>query len=80
MKRKLVALLLALTMVLSVAACGKKDSKDPSNGELVNGKFTTKRSITVEVYDRDGKTPADNNVWTDWIKKEMLELVGEGGI
>ncbi|MBP5249189.1 MAG: extracellular solute-binding protein [Lachnospiraceae bacterium] len=73
MKRKLVALLLALTMVLSVAACGKKDSKDPSNGELVNGKFTTKRSITVEVYDRDGKTPADNNVWTDWIKKEMLE-------
>lgn len=102
MKRKLVALLLAATMVLSVTACGKEKeaasttptpkasssnsssssntetakatpTPDPSNGELVNGKFVNTRKITVEVYDRDSKTPADNNVWTDWIKEQMLQ-------
>ncbi len=40
---------------------------------FVNGKFTEKRHITVEVYDRDGKTPATDNSWTDWIKAQMLE-------
>ncbi|GHV34362.1 hypothetical protein FACS18949_10280 [Clostridia bacterium] len=38
-------------------------------------KFTTTRKITVEVFDRgtaDGKTPSDNNAWTDWIKAGVL--------
>ncbi len=73
MKKRVIALLLALVMVLSMAACGKKADGDVTDGELVDGKFTTTRHISVEVYDRDGATPADNNYWTQWIQKQMLE-------
>ncbi|MCQ2505594.1 MAG: sugar ABC transporter substrate-binding protein [Lachnospiraceae bacterium] len=43
--------------------------------EVVNGKFTTKRTITVEIYDRgnDGGSDPENNMYTDYIKKGMLE-------
>ena len=44
-----------------------------TNGQLVNGKFPEKKHITVEVYDRDGGTPANDNMYTDFIKKGMLE-------
>ncbi len=46
-----------------------------SNDEFVNGKFTTTRHITVEVYDRgnDGGSDPTNNMYTDYIKKGMLE-------
>src|SRR5512138_2352976 len=41
---------------------------------LVNGKFTTTRSITVEVYDRsnDGGSKPEDNFYTDFIKAGML--------
>jgi putative aldouronate transport system substrate-binding protein len=41
---------------------------------LVNGRFTTTRNITVEVYDRsnDGGSTPDNNFFTDFIKAGML--------
>lgn len=43
--------------------------------ELVDGKFAETRHITVEVYDRgnDGGTDPTNNMYTDYIKKGMLE-------
>ena len=43
--------------------------------ELVDGKFTETRHITVEVYDRgnDGGSDPTNNMYTDYIKKGMLE-------
>lgn len=109
MKKKLLSVLLAGSMVLSLAACGSGDSgstpqdstatqqtdtttepaqdttaaedsasnaaADPTNGELVDGKFVDTRKITVEVYDRgndDGSDPTNNN-YTKWIKEQMLE-------
>ncbi|MBR3305866.1 MAG: extracellular solute-binding protein [Lachnospiraceae bacterium] len=46
-----------------------------SSEELVDGKFTETRHITVEVYDRgnDGGSDPTNNMYTDYIKKGMLE-------
>lgn len=109
MKKKLLSVLLAGSMVLSLAACGSGNSgstpqdstatqqtdtttepaqnttaaedsasnaaADPTNGELVDGKFVDTRKITVEVYDRgndDGSDPTNNN-YTKWIKEQMLE-------
>ncbi|MDO4512478.1 MAG: extracellular solute-binding protein [Lachnospiraceae bacterium] len=44
-------------------------------GELVDGKFADTRQITVEVYDRgnDGGSDPENNMYTEYIKKGMLE-------
>ncbi|RKM59038.1 extracellular solute-binding protein [Butyrivibrio sp. XB500-5] len=43
--------------------------------ELTDGKFAETRHITVEVYDRnnDGGSDPTNNVYTEYIKKGMLE-------
>lgn len=69
MAKKLVALLLAVAMVLSFALVAHAED------EIVDGKFTITRHITVEVYDRgnDGGTDPTNNMYTDYIKKGMLE-------
>ena len=105
MKRKVLSILLACSMVLSLAACGgskeaaqetpaatetetKEEAPaaetetaeadtaaDPTNGEVVDGKFVETRKITVEVYDRgnDGGSDPTNNMYTEYIKKGMLE-------
>lgn len=99
MKKKVISMLLAGVMVLSMAACGGSDSGDSStaasagstegssqaassaeeqgnaSGELVDGKFAETRHITVEVYDRgnDGGSDPTNNMYTEYIKKGMLE-------
>lgn len=99
MKKKILSVLLACTMVLSVAACGDSDngtsqttggdsagsanvSTDNTGsdagaaaGELVDGKFAETRQITVEIYDRgnDGGSDPENNMYTEYIKKGMLE-------
>lgn len=46
-----------------------------ASGELVDGKFAETRSITVEVYNRenDGGSDPTNNMYTEYIKKGMLE-------
>ena len=46
-----------------------------SSSELVDGKFAETRHITVEIYDRgnDGGTDPTNNMYTEYIKKGMLE-------
>lgn len=98
MKKKVLSVILACTMVLSMAACGKSETTtggqteeaaaveqtteaaeaeteaaEPS--ELVDGKFAETRHITVEVYDRgnDGGSDPTNNMYTEYIKKGMLE-------
>lgn len=117
--KKIIALLLVLCMIFSLAACTKsgdtgsdtgsdtnQTTKAPDNtqntqntqkadptptdvpavqiedtdeikeltgGQLVDGKFPETKHITVEVYDRDGGTPANDNMYTDFIKKGMLE-------
>ncbi|MBO6006986.1 MAG: extracellular solute-binding protein [Lachnospiraceae bacterium] len=99
MKKKVLSLLLAGSMVLSMAACGKTSDTQPvgvpevgtvdqstfegdgteieggSSSELVDGRFAETRHITVEIYDRgnDGGTDPTNNMYTDYIKKGMLE-------
>ncbi|MCM1267240.1 MAG: extracellular solute-binding protein [Bacteroidales bacterium] len=47
---------------------------DPTNGELVDGKFADTRKITVEVYNRenDGGSDPTNNKYTQYIKDQML--------
>ena len=61
----LLALLVLGSSVLAFAA-------DPG---FVDGRFTTTRKITVEIYDRSnpGGSPPEDNFWTDFIKKGMLE-------
>lgn len=89
MFKKALCLILACVMVLSLAACGKDEKKDnPLNPEFTptpitkedvaefkDGKFATTRKITVEIYDRgnDGGSDPENNMYTDYIKKGMLE-------
>lgn len=70
MAKKLVALLLAVAMVMSFALVAHAD-----DAEIVDGKFTETRHITVEVYDRgnDGGSDPTNNMYTEFIKKGMLE-------
>jgi len=70
MAKKLVALLLAVAMVMSFALVAHAEE-----AEIVDGKFTTTRHITVEVYDRgnDGGSDPTNNMYTEFIKKGMLE-------
>ena len=104
MKKKALSVLLAGTMVMSMAACGSSESgasqagnagssqaasssqttgsssaaasqEAGSTGELTDGKFAETRHITVEVYDRgnDGGSDPTNNMYTEYIKKGMLE-------
>lgn len=92
MKKKVLSILLACAMTLSLAACGNTGGDAPAvpagtdagdaatpgesvASELTDGKFAETRHITVEVYDRnnDGGSDPTNNVYTDYIKKGMLE-------
>ncbi len=89
MKRLLSILLACFMMVSLFAACGQEVSAPtptpsastpaestpaPSNAEIVDGKFTKTRSITVEVYDRgnDGGSKPEDNFYTNFIKEGML--------
>ena len=53
---------------------GDAATADPTNGELVDGKFAETRKITVEVYDRGNDECSDptNNNYTKYIKEQML--------
>lgn len=104
MKKKVISILLAGTM-MALTACGGNDAgttpapstdstasssqetpaadtgaaeeagEQAATGELVDGKFAETRHITVEVYDRgnDGGSDPTNNMYTEYIKKGMLE-------
>jgi len=100
MKKKVLSLLLAGSMVVSMAACGTEgdggqqgvgvpvgevnqqtyegdhnEIEGGSSSELTDGRFAETRHITVEVYDRgnDGGSDPTDNMYTDYIKKGMLE-------
>ncbi|MCR5320604.1 MAG: sugar ABC transporter substrate-binding protein [Lachnospiraceae bacterium] len=94
MKKKIVSIILACSMLASLTACGSTSSETTGTdagtaaqtttgtetaasgaSELVDGKFAETKHITVEVYDRgnDGGTDPTNNMYTDYIKKGMLE-------
>jgi len=62
-------MLFALVSLLVAASFAFGQSDD-----LVNGKFKTTKSITVEIYDRsnDGGSKPEDNFYTDFIKKGML--------
>ena len=68
MRKSRLAVLVCLTLVMALAL------GSTVSAELVNGRFTTTRKITVEIYDRSnpGGTPPENNFWTDWIKEGVL--------
>ncbi len=53
----------------------EEPAADPSNGELIDGKFAETRKITVEIYDRgnDGGSDPTDNKYTDYIKKGMMD-------
>ena len=85
MKKKILSVLLAFTMVASLAACdsgsgsgnggsGNADVKKAA-ADFENGKFKETKKIVVEIYDRgnDGGSDPENNMYTEYIKKGMLE-------
>jgi len=65
--RKSLSLILCLLFVAAMAFA--------ADTGLVNGKFTTTRNITVEVFDRanDGGSKPEDNFYTDFIKAGMLK-------
>ncbi|HSK67755.1 MAG TPA: extracellular solute-binding protein [Candidatus Limnocylindria bacterium] len=69
MKRTLVYLLLTAMLATLIPAAVFAQGDD-----LVDGRFTTTRSITVEVFDRarEGQSTPENNFYTDFIKEGML--------
>ncbi len=92
MKKKILSILLACSMVASLAACdggdGGEDTGDVSavqeskaeeakkaGADFENGKFKETKKIVVEIYDRgnDGGSDPENNDYTEYIKKGMLE-------
>lgn len=69
-KRRFVVLCFTLVLMLTFASVVAL----AADSGLVNGRFTTTRKITVEIYDRSnpgGSTP-ENNFFTDFIKEGML--------
>lgn len=87
----LLALVMMVTMLAACGADKKTEQAEPTttaeastqetivedtaNAEIVDGKFVEKRSITVEIYDRnnDGGSTPEDNFYTDYIKQKMLE-------
>lgn len=89
MKRTLSILLALFMMVSLLAACGADQNANASPSptvsatatpeatpvpEIVNGKFSQTRKITVEIYDRanDGGSKPEDNFYTNYIKEGML--------
>jgi len=69
--KRILALVLALALIATLGIT----SAFAADEGFVDGKFTETRHITVEIYNRnnDGGTDPTNNVWTDYLKKGMLE-------
>ena len=67
--------ILSLVLVLALIAAMGISTAFAADDGFVDGKFTETRHITVEIYNRnnDGGTDPTNNVWTEYLKKEMLE-------
>ena len=71
--KRILSLVLSLALLLTVFATVA--GAEQADEGFVDGKFTETRSIVVEIYNRnnDGGTDPTDNVWTKWIKEQMLE-------
>ena len=71
--KRILSLVLALAMLVSLAVTTA--FAEVTDDGFVDGKFTETRSITVEIYNRnnDGGSDPTDNVWTKYIKEQMLE-------
>lgn len=69
--KRILALVLMVALIASLGVTAAFAADDG----FVDGKFTETRHITVEVFNRnnDGGTDPTNNVWTDFIKQQMLD-------
>ena len=67
--------ILALVLIVAMIATLGVTSAFAADDGFVDGKFTETRHITVEIFNRnnDGGTDPTNNVWTDYLKKAMLD-------
>lgn len=76
MKKAVLMAVAIASLALLGAGCSKSESSAGGSGdkELVNGRFATTRSITVEIFDRgnDGGTKPEDNFYTNFIKEGML--------
>ncbi|WP_163193477.1 extracellular solute-binding protein [Clostridium thermarum] len=84
--KKTISIIMAVAMsAMLFSGCKKNTAETPSttpdagtkteeNAEIVNGRFTTTRKITVEVYDRgnEGGSKPEDNFFTNYIKEGML--------
>lgn len=75
MKKRILSILLACCMCFSLAACGSGKEEVSAGTKMKDGKFVDTVKISVEVYDRgnDGGSDPTNNMYTDYIKKGMLD-------
>jgi len=66
---------LAFLLLVSLLATSGLLAAFAETPEIVDGKFTTTRSITVEIFDRanEGGSKPEDNFYTDFIKQGMLE-------
>ncbi len=73
MKRTLAYLLLVAILITGVIGT-TLTSALAETPEIVDGRFTTTRQITVEIYDRanDGGSKPEDNFYTNFIKEGML--------
>jgi putative aldouronate transport system substrate-binding protein len=76
--KKIVSFLLVFMIICSLfTACSDDSEKDENSGnsEIIDGKFTETKTITVEIFDRgnDGGSTPDDNYYTDYIKEGMLK-------
>ena len=68
--KKLISLLLALTMALSLAACGKSgDGEKPTNGEKRIGE-DGRQIVTIGIQIRANIEDMDNNDLTLWLEEQ----------
>ncbi|MCH5288188.1 MAG: sugar ABC transporter substrate-binding protein [Christensenellaceae bacterium] len=69
--KRILALLLTVALIASLGV----SSAFAADDGFVDGKFAETRHITVEVFNRnnDGGTDPTNNVWSEYIQKEMLD-------
>lgn len=65
----------ATTKGAATATTAKATTEAAQTAEIVDGRFTETRKITVEVYDRgnDGGSDPTNNMYTEYIKNGVLE-------
>ncbi|HML45851.1 MAG TPA: extracellular solute-binding protein, partial [Clostridia bacterium] len=72
MKRTLAYLL--LVAMIAVFGLGAAVTTGLAEDEIVDGRFTTTRQITVEIFDRanDGGSKPEDNFYTNFIKEGML--------